>query len=151
MILCALALAPAAAARTDGGRQLALAWPANGTLTAPFGWDDGRTHSGLDIGILRSLDVRAAEQGIVTRVGTPVGFSGYGVIVEVSISDTYSNLYGHLSRPLVRPGDYVLRGQPLGIAGCTGWCTGTHVHFELRERGVPVDPTPLITGYNQPL
>jgi murein DD-endopeptidase MepM/ murein hydrolase activator NlpD len=137
-----------ASARTEEGRQLALEWPANGTLTSPFGWDAGRAHAGLDIGILRSLDIRAAEQGVVTRVGTPRGFEGYGILVEVRISDRYSNLYAHLSRALVRPGEYVAQGQTLGIAGCTGWCTGTHLHFELRDRGRPVDPTPLISRYN---
>jgi murein DD-endopeptidase MepM/ murein hydrolase activator NlpD len=144
MILCALALAPAASARTDGGRQLALAWPVDGTLTSPYGWDAGRTHSGIDIGILRSLEVRAADQGVVTRVGTLAGYDGYGVIVEVQLNERYSTLYAHLSRPIVSRGDYVLRGQPIGVAGCTGWCTGTHLHFELRDRGTPIDPTPLI-------
>jgi murein DD-endopeptidase MepM/ murein hydrolase activator NlpD len=148
VLICALVLAPTASARTEEGRQLTLEWPANGTLTSPFGWDAGRPHAGLDIGILRSLDIRTAEQGVVTRVGTPPGFEGYGLVVEVRISDRYSNLYAHLSRALVRRGEYVTQGQVLGVAGCTGWCTGTHLHFELRDRGRPVDPTPLISRYN---
>jgi hypothetical protein len=41
--------------------------------------------------------------------------------------------------------------ERLGIAGCTGSCTGTHLHFELRDRKVPIDPMPLITGYNRTL
>jgi murein DD-endopeptidase MepM/ murein hydrolase activator NlpD len=144
----ALAAAPCASARTDGGWQLSLAWPADGTLTSPFGYDPGRGrhHSGLDIGLLSSLEVRAAARGVVTRVGTPAGFDGYGVIVEVKVSDRYSNLYAHLARPLVAPGQYLVDGQPLGVAGCTGWCTGTHLHFELRDRGQPVDPTRFLSG-----
>ena len=145
VIACALVVVHPAAARTDGGRQLELRWPVNGTLTSPYGWDAGRAHSGLDIGMLQSLGVRAAEQGVVTRVGTARGFEGYGVVVEVRITDRYSNLYAHLSRPLVRAGDYVTAEQAIGIAGCTGWCTGTHLHFELRDRGRPVDPTPLLS------
>jgi hypothetical protein len=58
-------LAPPAFARTEGPAQLSLAWPASGALTSPFGWDGGRPHSGLDIGILRSLEVRAAARGVV--------------------------------------------------------------------------------------
>ena len=144
-ILCALVAAPSASARTDGGRQLELRWPVAGTLTSPYGWDAGRPHSGLDIGILQSLRVEAAEQGVVTRVGTPVGFEGYGNVVEVRISDRYTNLYAHLAAVVVGVGDYVTAGQPLGVAGCTGWCTGTHLHFELRDHGRPVDPTPLLS------
>lgn len=150
MIVCALVLAPTAGARVDGGRQLALEWPVDGTLTSPYGWDAGRPHSGLDIGILQSLEVRAAEQGLVGRVGMLPGYEGYGVIVEVQLNERYSALYAHLLQPLVHRGQYVLRGDALGIAGCTGWCTGTHLHFELRDRGNPIDPTPLITGYTFP-
>jgi murein DD-endopeptidase MepM/ murein hydrolase activator NlpD len=141
----AAALAPAASARTDQiGRSLELRWPANGTQTSPFGWDAGRPHSGLDIGILRSLEVTAAEEGVVKRVGTVTGYEGYGVIVEVQLNDRYSTLYAHLARAFVAAGDRVAPNQKLGIAGCTGWCTGTHLHFELRDRGRPVDPTVLL-------
>ena len=148
--LCALAFAQSAFAHTDGGRQLSFAWPADGVVTSPFGWDNGRWHTGLDIGILRSLGVLAAESGIVTRVGTPAGYEGYGLVVEVQVTDRYSNLYAHLAQAAVLPGQYVVAGQPLGLAGCTGWCTGTHLHFELRDRGRPVDPTNLMSGYNRP-
>ena len=141
---CAAALAPAAEARTDGGRQLQLRWPANGTLTSPFGWDAGRPHSGLDIGILQSSEVIAAEAGVVTRAGWMSGYDGYGLIVEVRLNKRYSTLYAHLSRALVKVGDVVSANQKLGVAGCTGSCTGTHLHFELRDRGQPVDPTLLI-------
>ena len=48
-------------------------------------------------------------------------------------------------------GQSVTAGERLGIAGCTGWCTGTHLHFELRDHEVPIDPMPLITGYNPAL
>ena len=141
VLLCALGVAPAASARTDDVEQLELEWPVDGTLTSRFGWDRGRPHSGLDIGSLRSLGVHAAERGVVTRVGTPPGFAGYGVVVEVRLNRRYSTLYAHLSRPLVRIGEAVTEGEALGIAGCTGWCTGTHLHFELRYRGTALDPT----------
>jgi murein DD-endopeptidase MepM/ murein hydrolase activator NlpD len=147
---CALVFVPSAFARTDGGRQLAFAWPADGVVTSPYGWDNGRWHSGIDIGILRSLGVLAAESGFVTTVGTPTGYEGYGTLVDVQVSERYSNVYAHLSRPVVLPGQYVVAGQALGVAGCTGWCTGTHLHFELRDRGRPIDPTNLMTGYNRP-
>ena len=150
VVVFALAFVPSAFARTDSGRQLDFSWPADGVLTSPYGWDNGRWHTGIDIGILRTLGVRAAESGIVTRVGTPAGYEGYGILVEVQVSERYSNVYAHLARSEVLPGQYVTVSQPLGIAGCTGWCTGTHLHFELRDRGSPIDPTDLMSGYNHP-
>lgn len=146
-LLAALVVAPVASARTDGGHQLELDWPADGRLNSPYGWDQGRAHSGLDIGVLRSLDVRAAERGVVTRVGWVPGYEGYGLIVEVRLNERYSTLYAHLSTATVRTGQPVRAGERLGLAGCTGWCTGTHLHFELREQQRPIDPMPLITGY----
>ncbi len=148
MVLGSLALVPSAFGWADSGRQLSLAWPAEGRLNSPFGWDGGRPHSGLDIGVLHSLDVRAADEGVVTRVGWVNGYEGYGVIVELRLNERYSTLYAHLSKATVRVGQHVSAGERVGLAGCTGWCTGTHLHFELRDREAPVDPMPLITGYN---
>lgn len=145
-VLTALLLPAAAAARTDVEWQVSLDWPARGTVTSPFGRDGSRRHSGLDIGTLQSLDVRAAADGVVTLAGYTPGYEGYGAIVAVQLRNGYSTLYAHLYRPLVRPGQRVEAGQRLGIAGCTGWCTGTHLHFELRYRGAPVDPTFLMLG-----
>ncbi|MBA3384843.1 MAG: M23 family metallopeptidase [Actinobacteria bacterium] len=148
VVLGSLALVPSAYGWTDSGRQLELDWPADGRLNSPFGWDGGRPHAGLDIGVLRSLDVHAAEDGVVTRVGWIAGYDGYGMIVEIQLNERYSNLYAHLSKATVRVGQNVRAGDRLGLAGCTGRCTGTHLHFELRDREVPIDPMPLITGYN---
>ena len=53
-------------------------------------------------------------------------------------------LYAHLSEVGVKLGDQVTTGQRLGLAGCTGYCTGTHVHFEVRSHGVAFDPSPLL-------
>jgi murein DD-endopeptidase MepM/ murein hydrolase activator NlpD len=147
LALCVALLLPAAAsARTNAGWQLSLKWPAQGTITSPFGRDGGRWHPGLDIGILQSLDVRAADDGVVVLAGYRPGYDGYGAIVAVQHRYGYSTLYAHLSQPLVHPGQHVFTGQKIGIAGCTGWCTGTHLHFELRHRGIPLDPTFLMVG-----
>jgi murein DD-endopeptidase MepM/ murein hydrolase activator NlpD len=142
----ALAFPATAAAHTDAGWQLSLQWPAQGTVTSPFGRDGYRWHPGLDIGILQSLDVRAAADGTVVLAGFMPGFDGYGAIVAVQHRAGYMTLYAHLSRPLVRAGEHVVAGELIGIAGCTGWCTGTHLHFEVRREGVPIDPTFLMVG-----
>jgi murein DD-endopeptidase MepM/ murein hydrolase activator NlpD len=133
--LLALALSharlPAAAPSPDWS-----SWPALGTVTTPF----GASHPGIDIGILRSLGVRAAQPGVVIRVGRPRGYEGYGNVVEIADGRGFTSLYAHLADWRVHVGEQVSQGQWLGTAGCTGWCTGTHLHFEMRLRGRPVDP-----------
>ena len=120
-------------------------WPAQGTVTSPFGHDGGRWHPGIDIGILRSTVVRAAEAGRVTAVGTPRGFEGYGNLVQVSLGAGWFALYAHLAGWRVRVGEWVSAGQRLGTAGCTGWCTGTHLHFEVRRHLMSHALSPLTT------
>src|SRR3954452_14562153 len=119
----ALVLAASAAAHTSDGAGLSFIWPAQGTVTAPFGWDGARPHPGIDIGILRSLAVVAAAPGQVVAVGEPAGYEGYGEIVAVDVGDGLETLYAHLAQPLVSVGDLVWTGDAIGIAGCTGWCT----------------------------
>jgi murein DD-endopeptidase MepM/ murein hydrolase activator NlpD len=123
---------------------LSLDWPADGAMTDGYGPRWGRMHLGLDVGILRSLDVRAAEGGTVTAAGWLTGYEGYGNVVTVDIGSGYSLLYAHLSVAQVVPGQWVSPGDAIGQAGCTGSCTGTHLHFELRKHGVPIDPFPYL-------
>jgi len=140
----ALVLVAPAGAHTDGVRQIELQWPASGLVTRGFGWDGPEFHEGIDIGSLTSLDIDAAAPGVVESVGYATGFEGYGEIVLVDIGSSFEALYAHLSAVAVQPGDVVLTGRRLGEAGCTGWCTGTHLHFELREDGTAIDPAPLL-------
>jgi murein DD-endopeptidase MepM/ murein hydrolase activator NlpD len=123
---------------------LALTWPVDGTVTDGFGMRWGRLHLGIDVGILRSDEVRAAAAGTVTATGYLAGFSGYGNVVIVDVGEGYSVLYAHLAASNVQVGQWLDRDELLGNAGCTGSCTGTHLHFELRHRGVPVDPGPFL-------
>jgi murein DD-endopeptidase MepM/ murein hydrolase activator NlpD len=124
--------------------SLTLAWPADGTVTDGYGPRWGRMHWGIDIGILERLDVRAAASGTVTASGWLTGYEGYGNVVTVDSGSGYSTLYAHLSRSRVVPGQWVDQGDPIGLAGCTGSCTGTHLHLELRLDNVPVDPAPYV-------
>jgi murein DD-endopeptidase MepM/ murein hydrolase activator NlpD len=114
-------------------------WPAEGTITTPFVAAGYSRHPGIDIGILRSLNVRAAVAGRVLLVGEPTGYEGYGNVVVVQ-SRGYEELYAHLSSFGVHPGERLTPGREIGIAGCTGSCTGTHLHFEVRHDGVAVSP-----------
>jgi murein DD-endopeptidase MepM/ murein hydrolase activator NlpD len=114
-------------------------WPARGTITSPFGRDGARWHPGIDIGTLRSLDVDAATSGRVVLVGEPRGYEGYGNVVVVR-DGGYQEVYAHLAAWRVHPGQRLWSGERIATAGCTGWCTGTHLHFEVRRNGKAVSP-----------
>jgi murein DD-endopeptidase MepM/ murein hydrolase activator NlpD len=142
----ALVCSAPACGMTDGGVGVSLQWPADGLVTRGFGYDPtmGENHTGIDIGTLSSLDVRAAAPGIVEAVGYAPGFDGYGNVVLVDLGFGLQALYAHLSSVRVAVGAAVFPGELLGEAGCTGYCTGTHLHFELRDEGVAFDPAPLL-------
>jgi murein DD-endopeptidase MepM/ murein hydrolase activator NlpD len=151
-ILTMLVLASPAAAVPDGPLEaylehvapLELSWPAAGTVTDGYGPRWGRMHLGIDVGILTALDVTAAGAGTVLETGYLAGYSGYGNVVTVELRDGMTMLYAHLAAVDVVPGQWLDRGDRIGTAGCTGSCTGTHLHFELRREGVPVDPAPFL-------
>jgi murein DD-endopeptidase MepM/ murein hydrolase activator NlpD len=151
-LLVSLSLVAPARAVVDGPidvylqhlEPLTLEWPADGTMTDGFGPRWGRMHLGIDVGILASLDVRSATSGTVTDAGWLTGYEGYGNVVMVDAGGGYTVLYAHLSEAAVVPGQWVAAGDPIGQAGCTGSCTGTHLHFELRLDGVSVDPLPYL-------
>jgi murein DD-endopeptidase MepM/ murein hydrolase activator NlpD len=141
VLVTSLVVAPVASARPDAGARLQMAWPANGTVTARFGeWRGGHRHAGIDIGMLRTLQLRSVLAGTVERTGYASGYEGYGNVVVLDLQGPYTALYAHLSSVRVRPGQRVRKGQRLGLAGCTGSCSGTHLHFEVKRRGTPVDP-----------
>ena len=119
---------------------LAFQWPAQGSITTPFIPSGPLRHDGIDIGNLRSLTVVAADGGRVIHVGYTTGFEGYGNIVDIEPEPGVQVLYAHLSAMNVQVGDEVRQGQVIATAGCTGICYGTHLHFEVRIGGVPVNP-----------
>lgn len=156
-LLVTLVFAASASARPSDGVlrrtapvhawKLHFVWPASGTVTDGFGPRWGRMHRGIDIGILQSLRVGAAMPGVVRKTGYLRGYEGYGNVVMVDVGHGYRNLYAHLSKIAVRRGQHVRAGQRLGRAGCTGSCTGTHLHFELRKGSRAVNPARFLPRY----
>ena len=124
-----------------------LAWPAWGPVISPFGYrthpifGDTRLHSGIDIGAPYGAPVWAADDGVVVFAGT---MSGYGNAVVVDHGGGLATTYNHLSAFQVGTGQRVGRGQQIANVGCTGYCTGPHLHFEVRTNGTPVDPMPYL-------
>ncbi len=122
-----------------------MVWPANGIVTSSFGeWRGNHRHSGIDIGMLNTLRLRAVTGGVVQGTGYSGGYEGYGQIIVLDLPGPYTALYAHLSSVAVRVGDNVRKGEWIGQAGCTGSCSGTHLHFEVKRRGVPIDPMPFL-------
>ena len=121
-----------------------FALPLDGPLHSRFGLRWGRTHSGLDIAVLRTDRVRAALPGVVDAVGYMNGYGGYGNVVRIRHEDGKRTLYAHLASSSVEVGEWVDRGEAIARAGCTGSCTGPHLHFEVRVEDKAVDPLPFV-------
>jgi murein DD-endopeptidase MepM/ murein hydrolase activator NlpD len=114
-----------------------LIWPVSGPITSPFGWRWGRMHQGIDIGVPMGTPIKAAAAGTIIYCGWE---SGYGNLTVIDNGGNLATAYGHQSSIAVACGQQVAQGQVIGYVGCTGHCTGPHLHFEVRIDGNPVDP-----------
>ena len=113
------------------------------TVTSAYGWrqdpftGEAKFHNGVDLRAAEGSDVLSAGAGRVTFSGTS---GAYGTTVVVQHAGGLSTRYAHLSEALVKAGDEVSDRQIIGRAGQTGRATAAHLHFEVLEDGVPVDP-----------
>jgi murein DD-endopeptidase MepM/ murein hydrolase activator NlpD len=116
-------------------------------ISSPFGWRSDpirgikRRHAGVDLPGPRGARIYATAPGIVTRAGWG---SGYGNLVEIRHAGGVRTRYAHLAHLFVRPGEQVAQGHLIAGMGSTGRSTGTHLHYEVRLDGVPVDPMKFI-------
>ncbi|MGQ0569551.1 MAG: murein hydrolase activator EnvC family protein [Armatimonadota bacterium] len=128
---------------TGGRRLAAFILPLRGVMTSRFGFrvhpifSRRHFHTGVDISARFHAPVRAASDGTVLFAGW---YGGYGKLVVLDHGQGLSTLYGHLSTILVRPGQRITRNQVVGRVGSTGYSTGPHLHYEVRQNGRPVDP-----------
>jgi murein DD-endopeptidase MepM/ murein hydrolase activator NlpD len=111
-------------------------WPVNGVVTSGFGWRWGRMHEGIDISAPTGTAVRAVASGTIIYAGW---LGGYGQLIVIDHGNGLATAYAHLSAIWVGGGS-VSQGQSIGAVGCTGSCTGPHLHFEVRVNGSAVDP-----------
>ena len=111
--------------------------PFKGPVISKYGMRRGRMHTGTDIKLQLGDTVVAAYKGIVTRAQS---YYGYGKLVVINHSHGIETYYSHLSNILVKTGDTVSTGQVVGLGGRTGRATGTHLHFEIREKGKAYNP-----------
>jgi murein DD-endopeptidase MepM/ murein hydrolase activator NlpD len=133
--------------RTGGTASVSkgnMVWPVSGPISSPFGWrthpvyKDRRFHAGIDIAAPMGQPIAAAASGTVISAGMR---SGYGNMVVVDHGGGLATVYAHMSSIGAREGASLAQGQQLGRVGCTGVCTGPHLHFEVRQNGEPKNPT----------
>ncbi|GEM_PF-1585803 len=140
---------PAAPSSAQGSRGVYVAsgrfvWPLRGEISSHFGWrsDPFRPrrrefHSAIDVRAPRGTPFRAAAAGRVVFAGW---MGSYGLTVVLDHGDGWNTLYAHASRLAVSVGQVVSAGQVIGYVGATGRATGSHLHFEVRRHGSPINP-----------
>ncbi len=110
-------------------------------LTSPFGPRWGRMHEGTDMAGSMGTPIYATADGVVIHAGRS---SGYGNLIKIKHEFGIETRYGHLSKIRVEVGQRVSRGDRIGDMGNTGRSTGTHLHYEVRVDGEPVNPMKYI-------
>ena len=114
---------------------------ANGRVSSSYGYRvmGGRTeyHPGIDLAAPTGTPIYATADGVVTKAGWG---RGYGNYVEIDHGNGYVTRYGHASRLLVSVGESVKVNQEIAAVGCTGRCTGPHVHYEVLKNGQRENP-----------
>lgn len=103
-----------------------------------------KMHCGVDLVAKEKAPIYAAAYGRVSFVGKR---NGYGTVVEIEHGPLFKTRYAHLKDSLVRTGQKVIRGQAIGLQGCSGNAVGEHLHFEIHIAGTHVNPYDFI-GYN---
>ena len=126
-----------------------FAMPHPGYVTSPYGYRRRfrRMHKGIDLKVNTGDTIRAAFDGRV-RI-TKYERRGYGYYVVLRHTNDLETVYGHLSRFLVEPDQYVKAGDPIALGGNTGRSTGPHLHFETRYMGYAINPAAIFDFANQ--
>jgi murein DD-endopeptidase MepM/ murein hydrolase activator NlpD len=121
-----------------------MIWPVDGPIASGFG---PRTiegsyeyHPGIDIAVPEGTPIRAALSGTVAFTEPEAESGGYGNYTCIDHGAGLSTCYAHQSAFAVSAGERVQQGEVIGYSGCTGYCLGPHVHFEVRINGEVVDP-----------
>ena len=133
------------------GGEMMWPVPGFGTITSYYGWRWNKTdyHTGIDIsgGGINGATIAAANSGRVAKVNTSyVPGKGYGIYVMIDHGGGKVSLYGHCSKILVSEGESIVKGTPIAKVGNTGWSTGPHLHFEVRENGNHANPLAYLKG-----
>ncbi len=118
-----------------------LEWPLRGVLYARFGSKGKERHDGIDLAAPMGTPVRVAKAGTVLFAGEQ---KGYGLIVIVDHGEDLITLYAHNRDLRVKTGQKVREAQVVATVGKSGRTSGPYLHFEVRRKGLPVDPLKLL-------
>ena len=117
--------------------RVELMWPVGGPVASAFGPRGHAWHGGIDIRVERGTPIRAAAAGMVISSGTE---RAYGQVVKIWHAADLMTVYAHNQENAVKVGDWVERGQVIGMVGRTGRATAPHLHFEVRLDSKKYDP-----------
>lgn len=113
--------------------------PILGLVTSKFGWRRRHFHYGTDINLETGDTVRSTFDGVI-RVAKFGWGGGYGNVIIIRHTNGFETLYGHLSSIKVLPNQEVKAGDIIGLGGNTGRSYGSHLHFEIRYKGIAMNP-----------
>lgn len=122
------------------GDILAVEPVANARVSSPYGYRTlgGREfHPGVDLAVPYGSPIYATGSGVVVYSGWK---NGYGNFIEIDHGNGYVTRYGHSSRLLVSVGEQIKKNEEIALVGCTGRCTGPHVHYEVLLNGKRQNP-----------
>lgn len=136
---------PPSALATGSRADSAWPWPTLGTISTEF----SVAHPGLDIAAPFGTGVQAVAPGVV--IDAQKRNWGLGWFLVLDHGDGVTSTYAHLGGFLVKAGEPIGQGQPIGWVGSTGFSTGPHLHFELHRDGRPLDPLGYLAVESAPL
>ncbi len=116
-------------------------WPAKGNILRPYSKVRNKVHKGLDIKGRNGQAVMAANNGVVVYAGS--GLPAYGNLLIIKHNELYLSAYAYNSKLVVVEGERVKVGQKIAEMGRSG-TTHEHLHFEVRKKGVPIDPLKVL-------
>ncbi len=118
-------------------------WPTRGWISSRFGYrvspftNQKEFHKGIDISTRMNTPIIAPADGVVSSIG-----EDHAMGKKITLNHSYGvkTRYGHLSKVLVKKGQYVKRGEKIALVGKSGRTTGPHLHYEVYLNGLPVNP-----------
>ncbi len=128
-----------------GYPRLSSITSAFGYRSDPFDGESAELHPGIDFRGAKGDPVHVTADGNVVFTGRK---GGYGNCIIVQHKNDFETLYGHLSHIDVKEGQSVKTGDVIGKVGSTGRSTGTHLHYEVRKNGKPINPVKFLTLNN---
>lgn len=130
------------------GNSTYWAWPTSKPfrISDDYGWrihpirHEPQFHGAIDITGVKNKNLYAVQSGVIKKAQKSGYNGGAGKNVVIDHQNGYETTYMHLNKVYVNKGDKVVKGQVIGVMGCTGSCTGTHLHFVVKKNGSVINP-----------